>query len=604
MATIGSLMIETGLTTVGLKRDLDQAIQMTEVGTRRMKQILDEFGKPVWAEFEKATKEAGVTLRDVEQGVRTTARSVRALAVPVANELAPAFGQTVAQMTQVTTMALSIQRGFGGLALAAVGVAGILAGELISAWRDNVNAKRDFDAALKTGDLGAVEEQARKTTREIRGLIDSLVDLDRQRGGAAAGPNTGGRSLPTLLNPSPGGINEALERDAALKRRREDLKRAEDFAQAEAQGMADAKKYIADQEREAARRAEQEREKAAALAKQLAEQRLREDQALIAEGLRGHAKAIDDEIAEEERLNEKLRELGMQRMRDEQEMNERHSQMMADRARNDVAQLEADARARRQVAEEDQRAQEQLDAGLLAHQEAMIASGTGAARIQAENAERMLALAEEGASVWTRMSFAANTAFIDIARGAEETGDIFVRMVDRMATTLLTDFVDGALQEARVALREFIREAALMGLVRGFAGQIAGGIAGMFGASGGTVVGLQGPSATTSMGVEAGVQATMFAAGGIVTRPTLGIVGESGPEAVVPLDQYRGGGTTVVINDNRGANSPDVEVRESERDGRREVEVFIWETVGRGLGMGAFDRAMGGRYRLNPAGVR
>jgi hypothetical protein len=43
----------------------------------------------------------------------------------------------------------------------------------------------------------------------------------------------------------------------------------------------------------------------------------------------------------------------------------------------------------------------------------------------------------------------------------------------------------------------------------------------------------------------------MLAAGGIVTGPTLAMIGEAGPEAVIPLDrmgQMGGGGTTVNIN--------------------------------------------------------
>ena len=45
-----------------------------------------------------------------------------------------------------------------------------------------------------------------------------------------------------------------------------------------------------------------------------------------------------------------------------------------------------------------------------------------------------------------------------------------------------------------------------------------------------------------------------LADGGIVTRPTLALVGEAGPEAVVPLDRTRGMGTTnnVTINVNGG----------------------------------------------------
>lgn len=52
-----------------------------------------------------------------------------------------------------------------------------------------------------------------------------------------------------------------------------------------------------------------------------------------------------------------------------------------------------------------------------------------------------------------------------------------------------------------------------------------------------------------------------FAAGGVVTRPTLGLLGESGPEAVVPLDRY-GTGTAIVVNitaTGLGADAPAIQ---------------------------------------------
>jgi hypothetical protein len=47
----------------------------------------------------------------------------------------------------------------------------------------------------------------------------------------------------------------------------------------------------------------------------------------------------------------------------------------------------------------------------------------------------------------------------------------------------------------------------------------------------------------------------MLAEGGIVNSPTLAMIGEAGPEAVVPLDRYRGGGGTVNINVNGGIST-------------------------------------------------
>ncbi len=45
----------------------------------------------------------------------------------------------------------------------------------------------------------------------------------------------------------------------------------------------------------------------------------------------------------------------------------------------------------------------------------------------------------------------------------------------------------------------------------------------------------------------------MLAKGGIVTRPTLAMVGEAGPEAVIPLNKrntagFGGGGVTIIVN--------------------------------------------------------
>ena len=52
----------------------------------------------------------------------------------------------------------------------------------------------------------------------------------------------------------------------------------------------------------------------------------------------------------------------------------------------------------------------------------------------------------------------------------------------------------------------------------------------------------------------AGVQ--LFADGGIVTRPTLGVFGEAGPEAVIPLDRMGSGGNTYNINVSTGVGDP------------------------------------------------
>ena len=73
-----------------------------------------------------------------------------------------------------------------------------------------------------------------------------------------------------------------------------------------------------------------------------------------------------------------------------------------------------------------------------------------------------------------------------------------------------------------------------------------------------------------------------FAEGGIVNTPTLGMIGEHGSEAVIPLDRLeKGGGATTVIVNNYSSNSK-TETRESQ-DGRgnRSIEVMISDLVGK-----------------------
>lgn len=51
-----------------------------------------------------------------------------------------------------------------------------------------------------------------------------------------------------------------------------------------------------------------------------------------------------------------------------------------------------------------------------------------------------------------------------------------------------------------------------------------------------------------------------FAAGGIVTKPMMGLVGEAGPEAIIPLSKFNGGGSTINITINASPLSSPADV--------------------------------------------
>lgn len=113
-------------------------------------------------------------------------------------------------------------------------------------------------------------------------------------------------------------------------------------------------------------------------------------------------------------------------------------------------------------------------------------------------------------------------------------------------------------------------------------------------------------------GAFAGGNVIPFASGGVVSRPTLfpmangrGLMGEAGPEAILPLKRGPdgalgisgsggGGGTIVVINDMRsGKDSKAAETEESMGpDGRKMISVLIRDEVKKGLASGEHDRTL------------
>jgi len=123
---------------------------------------------------------------------------------------------------------------------------------------------------------------------------------------------------------------------------------------------------------------------------------------------------------------------------------------------------------------------------------------------------------------------------------------------------------------------------------------------------------------------EYGQAARAYAAGGaftnqIVSTPTyfahgggFGLMGEAGPEAIMPLTrmpngnlgvQTAGSSANVVIN---VLNYSGAEVRKEESegaDGSRQVDVIIGDAMNRHILSGKADRALGGRYGLRAAGV-
>jgi lambda family phage tail tape measure protein len=109
-----------------------------------------------------------------------------------------------------------------------------------------------------------------------------------------------------------------------------------------------------------------------------------------------------------------------------------------------------------------------------------------------------------------------------------------------------------------------------------------------------------------------------FATGGVVQRPTLfpmrggvGLMGEAGPEAVLPLRRNARGelgvqappaATVVQIIDQRRGDAPEIEVRRQRGPGGEMlIEAYVREAVGREIARGALRAPMRQEFGLRPA---
>jgi phage-related minor tail protein len=146
----------------------------------------------------------------------------------------------------------------------------------------------------------------------------------------------------------------------------------------------------------------------------------------------------------------------------------------------------------------------------------------------------------------------------------------------------LSDVLRGLLQDIeRIILRLTVTQP----LAKGITSLIGGGLSGLFGAGAGG-----GGVNSFIAGIESTGVFVPLQHGGIITRPTMTVMGEAGPEAVIPLDRLSefGGGGEITINvDARGAQrgvGPEVEraIISAMNQMRSEVVPIVDEAVKRG----------------------
>ena len=208
---------------------------------------------------------------------------------------------------------------------------------------------------------------------------------------------------------------------------------------------------------------------------------------------------------------------------------------------------------------------------------------------QVERLEKMSALAESGTmadgfiAALEEMRLATKDTFEHIR---ELTHDIFSSMESTMSSVFFDGF-SGELNKAKdyfsafgrsivASFSDMLAQMAMEQLRKAMTMKIIGGVFSLFG-GGGAMAGAMGGVA------EGGFQA--FASGGIVSRPTLGLIGEGRyNEAVVPLPDGRSipvamrgnAGVTVNVIDNSGSTGVEKTVnKEMDEQGNMVIDIIL-----------------------------
>lgn len=204
----------------------------------------------------------------------------------------------------------------------------------------------------------------------------------------------------------------------------------------------------------------------------------------------------------------------------------------------------------------------------------------------------------------------------------KETGDEFSeqfkgRMLDavegwsRGVSTELTNFLFDAEATFDDVLDSFVRMLTQMVIQELIFAPLLGALRGAFGLGGGS-----GTTQAHGGAWSGGSQITRYAQGGVVNSPTFfgmsrpgsyGLMGEAGPEAIMPLTRIGGdlgvravgaGGAPVVVNviDQRSSGEQ-VGVSESRGpNGERQIEILVRDTMANLIGAGKLDRVMNDTY--------
>jgi phage-related minor tail protein len=154
---------------------------------------------------------------------------------------------------------------------------------------------------------------------------------------------------------------------------------------------------------------------------------------------------------------------------------------------------------------------------------------------------------------------------------------------------------DNVLRSLALRLSDLSLKMALAPVARGVAGGINQLFQGLFGTGGSSASGATGGTATASASLAAAMGAIKpFAAGGVIGTPTyfplatggLGLAGEAGPEAIVPLARGADGRLGVAMNGGVAAGNVTINITTPDADSFRRSETYLTGQIARAVARG------------------
>lgn len=204
----------------------------------------------------------------------------------------------------------------------------------------------------------------------------------------------------------------------------------------------------------------------------------------------------------------------------------------------------------------------------------------------------------------------------DKAQRYKQMWDEIGQSVANSLDTAFSKLLDGQKVKLKDFLKDMMKDIAMILLKAQITGPLASGIGNLgsnFSLGGGSVS--VAPSQSAFGNVFSGGHLQMYAAGGIVASPTLfpmargaGLMGEAGPEAVLPLKRGTDGrlgvaagasndnGVQVVVNDMRGGGERVQTEEERGPDGKRFIRLTIRDEVKGQIKGGTYDPEMSSQY--------